>query len=82
MNGAAARLCAAKAIPRRPSVSHFVEPFATLANPIIWKYPLTAIDSAAIYDAFLTAAHARVYGHSTRVPAKIVNLRTVHEALS
>jgi N-methylhydantoinase A/oxoprolinase/acetone carboxylase beta subunit len=41
--------------------------------------PLDAIDAAAIYDAFL-AAHARVYGHSTSVPAKIVNLRTVHQA--
>ncbi len=25
-------------------------------------------------------AHARVYGHSTRIPAKIVNLRTVHRS--
>jgi N-methylhydantoinase A/oxoprolinase/acetone carboxylase beta subunit len=43
--------------------------------------PLDAIDAAAIYDAFL-AAHARVYGHSTNVPAKIVNLRTVHQAFA
>ncbi len=33
----------------------------------------------AIYDAFL-AAHTRVYGHSTNVPAKIVNLRTVQRS--
>ena len=32
-----------------------------------------------IYDAFLKA-HARVYGHATQVPAKIVNLRTVHRS--
>ena len=37
------------------------------------------LDGTPIYDAFL-AAHARVYGHSTTVPAKIVNLRTVHQA--
>lgn len=43
------------------------------------EVPLTARDPAAIYDAFL-AAHARVYGHATDVPAKIVNLRSVHSA--
>ena len=32
-----------------------------------------------IYDTFLKA-HARVYGHATQVPAKIVNLRTVHRS--
>jgi N-methylhydantoinase A/oxoprolinase/acetone carboxylase beta subunit len=41
---------------------------------------LDRVDSETIYGAFL-AAHARVYGHSTRVPAKIVNLRTLHESL-
>jgi len=45
------------------------------------EVPLTAIDAATIYDAFL-AAHARVYGHSTNVPAKIVNLRTVHQSFA
>ena len=39
------------------------------------------LDGADIYESFL-AAHARVYGQSTRVPAKIVNLRTVHQAVS
>ena len=42
---------------------------------------LDTIDAAVIYDAFL-AAHTRVYGHSTNVPAKIVNLRTVHQAFA
>jgi N-methylhydantoinase A/oxoprolinase/acetone carboxylase beta subunit len=41
------------------------------------EVPLDDLSAAAIYDAFL-AAHARVYGHSTNVPAKIVNLRTVY----
>jgi N-methylhydantoinase A/oxoprolinase/acetone carboxylase beta subunit len=45
------------------------------------EVPLDVIDAAVIYDAFL-AAHTRVYGHSTKVPAKIVNLRAVHEAFA
>ncbi len=32
-----------------------------------------------LYDDFLVA-HARIYGHSTRTPARIVNLRAVHQA--
>jgi N-methylhydantoinase A/oxoprolinase/acetone carboxylase beta subunit len=43
------------------------------------EVPLESLDPAAIYAAFL-AAHDRVYGHSTEVPAKIVNLRSVHSA--
>jgi N-methylhydantoinase A/oxoprolinase/acetone carboxylase beta subunit len=43
------------------------------------EVPLTSRDGDAIYGAFL-GAHARVYGHSTDVPAKIVNLRSVHRA--
>jgi N-methylhydantoinase A/oxoprolinase/acetone carboxylase beta subunit len=42
---------------------------------------LDAPDAAAIYTAFL-AAHARVYGHSTNVPAKLVNVRTVHQSFA
>jgi len=34
---------------------------------------------ATLYDDFLIN-HDRVYGHATRVPARIVNLRTVHQA--
>jgi N-methylhydantoinase A/oxoprolinase/acetone carboxylase beta subunit len=43
------------------------------------EVPLLSHDADAIYQAFL-AAHERVYGHSTRVPAKIVNLRSVHRS--
>ncbi|MGE0418387.1 MAG: hydantoinase/oxoprolinase family protein [Acetobacteraceae bacterium] len=43
------------------------------------EVPLTTRDPDAITDAFL-AAHARIYGHATHVPAKIVNLRSVHRA--
>lgn len=34
---------------------------------------------ATLYEDFLVN-HDRVYGHATRVPARIVNLRTVHQA--
>jgi N-methylhydantoinase A/oxoprolinase/acetone carboxylase beta subunit len=40
---------------------------------------LCSHDADRIYEEFL-AVHAQVYGHSARVPAKIVNLRTVHRA--
>jgi N-methylhydantoinase A/oxoprolinase/acetone carboxylase beta subunit len=43
------------------------------------EVPIVSRDASALYDAFL-AAHARVYGHSTNVPAKIVNLRSVHRS--
>ncbi|MGE0119902.1 MAG: hydantoinase/oxoprolinase family protein [Dongiaceae bacterium] len=33
---------------------------------------------AALYEEFLVA-HDQIYGHSTRSPARIVNLRTVHQ---
>jgi N-methylhydantoinase A/oxoprolinase/acetone carboxylase beta subunit len=59
-------------------VSHFAD-VCYIGQSYHLEVPLDVIDAAATYDAFLTA-HARVYGHSTNVPAKIVNLRTVHEA--
>lgn len=34
---------------------------------------------AQLYEDFLEL-HARIYGHSTRTPARVVNLRTVHQA--
>lgn len=43
------------------------------------EVPLDSRDPERIYQSFLVA-HERVYGHSTRVPAKIVNLRTVHRS--
>ncbi len=43
------------------------------------EVPLVSHDAGAVYEAFL-AAHERVYGHSTRVPAKLVNLRVVHRS--
>jgi N-methylhydantoinase A/oxoprolinase/acetone carboxylase beta subunit len=60
-------------------IRHFVD-VCYIGQSYHLEVPLISHDAATIYDAFL-AAHARVYGHSTRVPAKIVNLRTVHRAL-
>jgi len=61
-------------------VTHFVD-VCYIGQSYHLEVPLETIEAAAIYDAFL-AAHARVYGHSTNVPAKIVNLRTVHQSLA
>lgn len=43
------------------------------------EVPLADRSADGLYRAFL-AAHERVYGHGTDVPARIVNLRTVHRA--
>ncbi len=46
------------------------------------EVPLHLGDPAPLeraYDDFLEL-HARIYGHSTRTPARIVNLRSVHQA--
>jgi N-methylhydantoinase A/oxoprolinase/acetone carboxylase beta subunit len=59
-------------------ISHFAD-ICYIGQSYHLEVPLNRIEPDAIYDAFLVA-HARVYGHSTRVPAKIVNLRTVHQA--
>ena len=59
-------------------ITHFVD-VCYIGQSYHLEVPLDALDAAAIHDAFLTA-HARVYGHSTNVPAKIVNVRTVHRS--
>jgi N-methylhydantoinase A/oxoprolinase/acetone carboxylase beta subunit len=63
-----------------PLISHFAD-VCYIGQSYHLEVPLNAIDATAIYDRFL-ATHARVYGHSTNVPAKIVNLRTVHQSLA
>jgi N-methylhydantoinase A len=62
------------------TIAHFAD-VCYVGQSYHLEVPLIRTDMAAIYDAFL-AAHARVYGHSTHVPAKIVNLRTVHQAFA
>ena len=61
-------------------ITHFVD-VCYIGQSYHLEVPLHVIDAAAIYEAFLVA-HAQVYGHSTNVPAKIVNLRTVHQAFA
>jgi N-methylhydantoinase A/oxoprolinase/acetone carboxylase beta subunit len=59
-------------------ISHFAD-VCYIGQSYHLEVPLEMLDAGVIYDAFL-AAHAQVYGHSTNVAAKIVNLRTVHQA--
>ena len=61
-------------------VAHFAD-VCYIGQSYHLEVPLEVIDARAIYDRFLTA-HTRVYGHSTDVPAKIVNLRTVHQSFA
>src|SRR5262249_53489895 len=63
---------------RDARVTHFAD-VCYMGQSYHLEVPLETIDAGTIYDLFL-AAHARVYGHAATVPAKIVNLRTVHEA--
>ena len=57
-----------------PEIRHFAD-----VCYIGQSYHLEVPLPGDIYAAFLQA-HARVYGHATQVPAKIVNLRTVHRS--
>ncbi|HEY8290263.1 MAG TPA: hydantoinase/oxoprolinase family protein, partial [Acetobacteraceae bacterium] len=63
---------------RDAAVSHYAD-VCYIGQSYHLEVPLASHDAGAIFAAFL-AAHARVYGHSTDVPAKIVNLRTVHRS--
>jgi N-methylhydantoinase A/oxoprolinase/acetone carboxylase beta subunit len=61
-------------------ITHFAD-VCYIGQSYHLEIPLGAIEAGAIYDAFL-AAHDRVYGHGAKVPAKIVNLRTVHQSFA
>ncbi len=63
---------------RDAAIRHFAD-VCYIGQSYHLEVPLLSHDAGAIYEAFL-AAHERVYGHSTRVPAKIVNLRSVHRS--
>lgn len=73
-------LMAAEGVGEAVEIRHFAD-VCHIGQSYHLEVPLTARDPQAIYDAFL-AAHARVYGHATRVPARIVNLRSVHRAVT
>ncbi len=59
-------------------ISHFAD-VCYIGQSYHLEVPLPSHDPDAIYQAFL-AAHERVYGHSTPVPAKLVNVRSVHRS--
>ncbi len=63
-----------------PQIRHFAD-VCYVGQSYHLEVPLLTHDADAIYRSFL-AAHDRVYGHATQVPAKIVNLRSVHRAQS
>ena len=73
-------LMTAEGVGEAVEIRHFAD-VCYIGQSYHLEVPLTAREPGAIYDAFL-AAHARVYGHATQVPAKIVNLRTVHRAVT
>ncbi len=63
---------------RDADIRHFAD-VCYIGQSYHLEVSLLTADADAIYEAFL-AAHERVYGHSARVPAKIVNLRSVHRS--
>ena len=74
-------LMAAERDAGSPIVSHFAD-MCYVGQSYNLEIPVEELDPGTpqrLYDAFLTA-HERVYGHSTRNPARIVNLRSVHRA--
>jgi N-methylhydantoinase A/oxoprolinase/acetone carboxylase beta subunit len=77
LDARAADLMAAEGVPTA-EIRHFAD-ICHIGQSHHLEVALTTRDGEAIFGAFL-AAHERVYGHATAVPAKIVNLRAVHTA--
>ena len=80
--GRCAELMAAERVPPdRVSVRHFAD-LCYIGQSYTLEVPLE-LDGASplnrLYDDFI-AAHDRVYGFALRNPARIVNLRSVHQA--
>jgi N-methylhydantoinase A len=69
--------------PEKDAVStHYFADVCYIGQSYNLEIPLHLDDAAPmqrLYQDFLET-HGRVYGHSVRGPAKIVNLRTVHQA--
>ena len=68
-------------VPAEANVHHFADVCYVgqsyhLEVPLFMNDPTGPLER--LYDDFLKA-HDRVYGHSTKSPAKIVNLRSVHQ---
>lgn len=78
----AAALMAQEALGGAAITKHYFADVCYIGQAYTIEVPLTLDDTAPmdrLYTDFL-ALHARIYGHSTRVPARIVNLRSVHQA--
>ena len=78
----AANLIAAERVaPEEVTVSYFAD-VCYIGQSYNLEIPLRLDDkdvAASLYRDFL-AAHDRIYGHAVEGPAKIVNIRTIHQA--
>ena len=67
---------------RRRDQRHYFADVCYIGQAYTIEVPLQLQDATPLerlYNDFLDL-HARIYGHSTRTPARIVNLRSVHQA--
>jgi N-methylhydantoinase A len=78
---AAALIAAEKVAPEEVTISYYAD-VCYIGQSYNLEIPIR-LDGAdtgeRLYREFL-AAHDRVFGHSVETPAKVVNIRTVHEA--
>ncbi|MEO8134293.1 MAG: hydantoinase/oxoprolinase family protein [Betaproteobacteria bacterium] len=78
----AATLMAQAALGGATITQHYFADVCYIGQAYTIEVPLEVADTAPLerlYADFLEL-HARIYGHSTRTPARIVNLRSVHQA--
>ena len=71
-----------EAIGASPITTHYYADVCYIGQAYTIEVPVRLDERAPLerlYDDFLEL-HARIYGHSTRTPARVVNLRTVHQA--
>jgi len=82
IDGRAAELMCAEQIPADEVIISYYADVCYIGQSYNLEIPIRLEDEdpgARLYRDFL-AAHDRVYGHSVDTPAKIVNIRTVHQA--
>jgi N-methylhydantoinase A len=78
---AASLIAAERVAPEEVTVSYFAD-VCYIGQSYNLEIPLRLDDkdiAASLYRDFL-AAHDRIYGHAVEGPAKIVNIRTIHQA--
>jgi N-methylhydantoinase A len=82
LDGSCAALMARESLGGAPVTVQYMADICYIGQSYTLEIPLP-LDGpdpiGRLYEAFLSD-HDRVYGHATRVPARIVNLRTVHQA--